>query len=393
MIYRYQFKNFFSFYSQTEVSLAISRHVPQSDAIALSETGARLSKVLAIMGANASGKTNLLKPLAFVHWFINHSFQLSVDDDIPLQAHLLHQTEASEFEIEFDLDGVIWRYELKATSKRVYYEALYKKVVRFNYVFIRQWDNKNKNYIVKLKNFGLGKKEAENVRENASLISTAAQYGVELATQFQSLSFESNVDFVGRSSHSAQSNLPYVASFYKQNQSFKRKMTQLLKSWDFGLSDIEVRQFAIDPEKPSEMIDLLVGVHKSTKGSFELLFHQESSGTQGAIVLLSKILPVLKYGGLAVIDELEGDLHPHMLEPILNLFFNQSTNPENAQIIFTCHAAEVLNLLHKSQVMLVEKDDEHHSQAWKLDEVEGIRADDNLYAKYMAGAYSAIPEI
>ena len=85
MIYRYKFKNFFSFSEETEVSLAVNEHVPASDSISLSDAGSRISKVLVIIGPNASGKTNLLKPLSFVHWFINNSFQLSADKEIPLQ--------------------------------------------------------------------------------------------------------------------------------------------------------------------------------------------------------------------------------------------------------------------------------------------------------------------
>ena len=54
---------------------------------------------------------------------------------------------------------------------------------------------------------------------------------------------------------------------------------------------------------------------------------------------------------------------------------------------------EVLNILHKSQVMLVEKNEYNESTAWRLDSVEGIRSDDNFYAKYMAGAYGAVPQL
>jgi AAA15 family ATPase/GTPase len=120
---------------------------------------------------------------------------------------------------------------------------------------------------------------------------------------------------------------------------------------------------------------------------------EESSGTQSAFVLLSRLLPALADGGLVVIDEFENDLHPHMLEPILNLFANEQTNPHKAQILFTCHAMEVLNVLHKSQVMLVEKSAECESTAWRMDTVKGIRNDDNFYAKYMAGAYGAVPQL
>lgn len=92
-------------------------------------------------------------------------------------------------------------------------------------------------------------------------------------------------------------------------------------------------------------------------------------------------------------DEFENDLHPHMLEPILDLFANPATNPKDAQLIFSTHAIEVLNLLEKSQIMLVEKDEERISTTYRLDTVEGIRNDDNFYAKYMAGAYGAVPNL
>ena len=122
-------------------------------------------------------------------------------------------------------------------------------------------------------------------------------------------------------------------------------------------------------------------------------FNLESNGTQGAFILLSWLLPVLEQGGLAVIDEFENDLHPLMLEPILELFANPQTNPQAAQLIFSTHAIEVLNLVEKSQVMLVEKDADCLSQSYRMDSIEGIRNDDNFYAKYLAGAYGAVPSL
>ncbi|MEI2642188.1 MAG: AAA family ATPase [Candidatus Nanopelagicales bacterium] len=59
----------------------------------------------------------------------------------------------------------------------------------------------------------------------------------------------------------------------------------------------------------------------------ELPFALESSGTQSAFVLLHHLLPALQSGGLAVIDEFENDLHPHMLEPILGLFARYQNQP------------------------------------------------------------------
>ena len=59
---------------------------------------------------------------------------------------------------------------------------------------------------------------------------------------------------------------------------------------------------------------------------------------------------------------------------------------------YTNVSEEVLNILKKHQVYLVEKTN-LHSEAWRLDEMSGIRVDDNLYAKYYAGALGATPNI
>ena len=92
-----------------------------------------------------------------------------------------------------------------------------------------------------------------------------------------------------------------------------------------------------------------------------------------------------------VIDELDNDLHPHLVPQLLQWFEFDETNPHQAQLIFTCHTPEVLNLLQKHQVYLVEKQNQY-SEAWRADDIKGlIRSDDNLYAKYMAGALGATP--
>jgi AAA15 family ATPase/GTPase len=185
-----------------------------------------------------------------------------------------------------------------------------------------------------------------------------------------------------------------ASALYFANDHLRLAMTKLLKDWDLGLTDIRIeRQTVTHPDGDKDDIYIPFGVHKVNDLEHSIMLKYESSGTQSAFILLSRLLPVLNSGGVAVIDELESDLHPHMLVPILDLFFSPETNPHNAQILFTCHSIEVLNLLHKAQVVLVEKDENCHSNAWRLDEVKGIRADDNLYAKYMGGSYGAIPQL
>lgn len=394
MLNRFAFSNFQSFRERTEVNWLLDGKVPEAVWSGCSVTGERVSTLMAVIGPNAGGKTTLLKPLLFIHWFVRDSFASEPTSKLPFEPHFGLQDEASEFEVELTLDGRLWRYILRCTRARVLHEALYVKHERMRYVFQREWDETNTAYRVKQQDFGFVATEARKVRANASMLATAAQYGVELAQRLLGqMNVWSNVTQLGRMTSDQQ--MIKAATHFSEQSAQRGQAVALLRRWDLGLSDVEVHEFeASTSTGTKEKVWYPVGVHRLAGGKkFMLPFVQESSGTQSAFVLLHHLLPVLEHGGLAVIDEFENDLHPHMLEPILGLFADNKTNPHGAQLLFTCHAMEVLNILHKSQVMLVEKDEHNESSAWRLDSVEGIRSDDNFYAKYMAGAYGAVPQL
>jgi len=392
MLHSYKFSNFQSFREQVEVTLTINKKVTMTEWMDETPTGDRVSKLMAVVGPNGSGKTALLKPIAFINWFITHSFHTAPDADIPVAPHATSREEPTEMECTVDFDGKLWRYELSCTPKRVLHEALYQKQdKRFSYVFVRDWDAKSKNYTVKQKEFGLAAQEARKVRPNVSFIAWAAQFGVPLADRMVAPYVFTNVNVLGRMSVSNE-DVQIAAQHFSVHQEQYKRMENLLSAWDLGLSGIDLQEITVNaPDGVEQKVWIPFGKHSCKGDDFRLSFALESSGTQSAFVLLARLLPTLEVGGLAVIDEFENDLHPHMLEPILDLFANPATNPHHAQLIFSCHAIEVLSLVHKSQVMLVEKDEQCESTAIRMDEVKGIRNDDNYYAKYMAGAYGAVP--
>jgi len=396
MLIRYSARNFQSFRDTVEVSLALNAKVHDLAWATESRTGLRLSTTLGVIGPNGAGKTVLLKPVVFAAWFIGRSFQAKADAPVPVAPHFSSPSDPTELEFEAEDDqGRLWRYVLHTTRERVLHEAMYQKHERYKYIFTRDWDAASQSYDIKLQDFDFSLKEARKVRANASLISTAAQYGVELAQYLANNHVQSNIVFSGRVPFRAESDLVNAARHFSENQAQREEMVRLLRSWDLGLSDVELRELSVQaPGQEAQKVWFPYGVHTSRRGGrHELLLNEESSGTQGAFVLLSRLLQALSIGGLAVIDEFESDLHPYMLEPILDLFANPRTNPHKAQLLFTCHAIEVLNLLHKSQIMLVEKGENCESTAWRMDSVKGIRNDDNFYAKYMAGAYGAVPQL
>ena len=398
MLNKYRFKNFFSFAGETEVSFLLNRQAPVTDLVFESPGGARLSKVIAAIGPNASGKTNVLKPLAFLSWFVAHSFTSSKpEDEIPIQGHFFSDEADSEFEIEFERQGQYYRYSLVINSERVVHESLHLKTSKFfSFIFRRDWSESNSAYEIKQQKFGFAAKEAEKVRPNASLIATAAQYNVPCARELVSYfaRFYTNVNYSGRD-HFKTSDVFEATEFFHGRPALRAQMSELLSQLDLGLSEviIESRKFVEKESDKSEEANIPFGVHRMGDQEQKLPFWYESSGTQAAFVLLEKILPALEHGGIVIIDEMEADLHPEMITAMLDLFIDRERNPHNAQIIFTCHAHEVLNDLQKDQVLLIEKDSDGFSEAWRLGDMKGIRRDDNLYAKYRAGAYGAVPNL
>ncbi len=396
MLHRYRFKNFFSFAEETEVSFQLNRQVPVSNLVFQSPSGVRLSKALAAIGPNASGKTNVLKPLAFLGWFVSYSFTSGKPgDDIPVQAHFFSDSEDSEFEIEFEVNGHQYRYWLVVNPERVVHESLHLKTSKyFSFIFRRDWHEPSSAYDIRQQKFGFAAGEAKKVRPNASLIATAAQYNVPLAKELVDYfsRFHSNVNYSGRYHFEAR-NVLEAADFFIDRPALRTQMSEVLSSLDLGLDEVIIDSQPVlgNGAGKNGKRNIPHGVHRMGRRQLALPFWYESSGTQAAFVLLEKILPVLEHGGVVIIDEMEADLHPDMITAILDLFIDPDRNPHNAQIIFTCHAHEILNDLQKDQVLLIEKDTDGFSEAWRLGDMRGVRRDDNLYAKYRAGAYGAVP--
>ncbi|MFV5213891.1 AAA family ATPase [Azonexus caeni] len=395
MIHALRFSNFFSFADESEISFVLDARASGTESsFASTATDRQLSKLLAVVGANGAGKTNVIKALDFVCWFITQSFFKEGGGALAVEPHLLGADRASHFELEFEAEHKLYRYTLAVSSERVLSESLQLKTSRlFSTLFTREWDEASGTEKIQQRSFGLPQKQAEKVKPLASLISTAEQFGVETARSIVNAlgKRRSNVGPAGRKAFRGMHDVMNATQFFFDSEQHRQKMTTLLNQWDFGLQDVQIETLRSMQDGKEEEVLVPFGIHRDGEREMKLPMFAESSGTQAAFVLLAGLLPILAEGGVVIFDELESDLHPLMLEPILNLFISPKSNPHNAQIIFTCHSLEILNLLRKGQIMLVEKTEHCRSEAWRLSDMEGVRADDNFYAKYMAGTYGAVP--
>ncbi len=382
--------------------------------------GHKVNLITAIMGANGSGKTTLLKPISFLSWFF-WSIPAKITDYLYLNVNRPYKNPGA-VKLCFVMDGKEYIYEVVACDQFVFKEELYVKNENNKnvYVFKRKIskfddalsgkdskDISNKDletfiktlkydYVEKENLFPLGTLEGKRTPPNTSIISAARRVGVPLAQNIaEKISSMSNVNAMGRYSYDYEDLGDAAEDLYEDKESFT-SIKNILKKWDLGLDDITIeKEDKIDVNGEKETYYILLGIHEKEDGTkFELPFAFESAGTQSAFVRLHHITQCLKNGTACFIDELGDDLHPHMVKPILELFTSRETNPKFAQLVFTCHKPELINYLGKYRVLITEKK-YNKSICYRLDDFPSgeARVDENLAAKYLAGAYGGVPDL
>lgn len=410
-----EIENCFSFLNKTNLNLVVNNKAPNSNKYEKSVIeGERLTKILTILGPNGSGKSNLLRAISFLKWFLIESFGEKPDDDFPLKPFVLKEKPYAPTTVrtEFEFKAKIYRYSVKISRNVVLYEDLdvldleesaNKERKRFKQLFSRVFNEQTEEYDFKSNpDFSLneGIKELIKKRKDASLISAAlfTNHTQSLILKDYWGSAVTKIKQFGERIYPFDYHLFNSSEFYYKNEEFKKSMEEIMSKSDLGLVGLDIERLEIPDAQPSSSrkreFFMPYGRHRGLEGKeYKLPFTIESSGTQQIYVLLSILLPALRSGGVAVVDEIEADLHPEILPKILALFLSKKTNPNGAQLIFTCHATSIMKKLDKYQTIIVQKGDEGVSHAKRLDEEDGVRNTDNLYAKYHSGEYGGLPRV
>lgn len=419
MIVNYSFENFQSYMEVCDVDFSVNSKTPTSYYDYETDQGKKVAKVMAVIGANGSGKSSMLKPLSFASWFVTDSFgDMKKGEKIPVIPHRLKSEKSTKISIDFMIpkwvglyqdDEIEFRYILEVKDNYVIEETLKLKTSRqYSRVFERKYNNLEDNYRVKLsRDLGPDIQESflEKAPRNCSLISYIKNL---IDDEKSNLNMDSNVSII-RLVHSyffsIFSNLTIsgrthltraldTATNYFSNHpddlDFAKK---LLKQYDLGIDDIRLENANVvnfDGTKSKELIPICI--HNTSAGTFEIPMFMESSGTQSAYCIIGIVSRTLGTGGLIVLDEFDNDFHPELSMSIINLFKDVDTNPRNAQLLFNTHTVEVLKHLRRQHVYFVEKND-GQSDSFRGDQIEGLKDRDNLYKKYISGALGAFPEI
>ena len=387
------FQNFFSFKNKETMNFCVNEKTTLGDHLGVYNNNHHFSKVSSIFGANGSGKTKLINVFSFLRSFIAESFSYPDNEIARLWPFKTTKTKPSIFETEFYIDNVFYKWHLECNSERVLSETLEsRKNKRLTKLYSRQYNSANNSYTLEASNINLENSFIDRVRPNASIISTGRQYNHLELSKIRN-HWLSVKQFSDQPRRSDLENFLEASKFYCEHKNYFQEAKEFLKEADLGLRDIQITPTTHLDLKTKKYLSLPYGIHKSQGQEFKLPFGFESGGTLHLYAMLSVILPALKEGSLCVIDEIEKHLHPNILPSIMNLFIFKDTNPTQAQLICTTHTPTLMSELHKYQIFLVEKNPECESEVYRLDEVKGIRNDDNLMKKYLAGTYGGVPDV
>lgn len=412
MLVEFRVKNFRSLRDEQVLSLVASADKTLLDTHAL-DTGLKaaphLLKSAVMYGANASGKSNLIKALQYMRGVVLESAALQPGQTFDrLQPFRLDATSASlptEFEVTFILDSVRYQYGFAMNAQRIVSEQLLVyKAFKPQRWFERHFDADSGKDVYE---FGPGLKGAKSLwegatRGNALFLSVAVQLNSETLRPVFDWFANRLVIF------NEQSPLSPQFSVHMLKQEGQRKaICEFLRAADLSIADIEVatRQAMVHTinvdlatgkreEAASEQAVDEVKFHHVTehgKAVFDLM--DESSGTRNLLFLTGPILDILGKGLTLVVDELDTSLHTLLVQALVRLFHRPEVNTGGAQVIFTTHDTSLLDaygLFRRDQVWFVEKRPDQSTSLYPLLDFSP-RKNEALERGYLQGRYGALP--
>ncbi|MGB0931639.1 MAG: AAA family ATPase [Chitinophagales bacterium] len=365
----------------------------------------RLLKAAVIYGANASGKSNLIKAFDVLRSFV--LTKLSVDKKIPFYAPFLFDEATSKAPTSFALTFIgpqnhKFRYEVQFNGEEVLHEELnyYPKGQPRN-LFKRPLEVKSEGLIHTAKlGQDLKNKELSLFRNQLVL----SKFGVDEPDELLSavyLYFSEDISILKDFNMNTLKN--DVANWVVKDIKRLGRLSKLINVADTKIESIrlkESRSFAIkllgeETPKVNKVYDIYANHIIKNKEILPLSFEEESKGTNVLFGLGGKILQALEDGGVLFVDEIDTSLHPKLGKFLVLLFQLPISNPKNTQLIFTTHETTFLDkdLFRKDQIWFTEKDRFGETDLYSIQDFEGAREDIPFDKWYIAGKFGGIPKI
>ncbi|KYG10537.1 hypothetical protein BE21_11440 [Sorangium cellulosum] len=413
MLIDFSIENYRSIADRQTISFVASKHRSNAEGqAAVAVKGLRSQQLLTsavIYGANASGKSNVVRALAEACGRIRTSATEPEHDIQPFLLDPRWATKPSRFEFTFLLAGVRYQYGFALDASLVHEEWLIAYPHRAPQLwFERRWDGTKHEITFGSSLKGEKSRTHKMTRPDALFLSVAAQLNQEsLIPIHQELTQRLRARQASWVAPADTAHLVEQATHHVHDA-----FLSLLAAADVGIRQVVVKRHKADIIRESSAISGSIGAtrvlfrshqkdelfeiqteHERSDGE-RILFNlsDESQGTIQYFSLLAPLIDSLFNGGLLAVDELDESLHPLLVRKIVGLFHDPAVNVGGAQLLFNTHDTTLLDreLFRRDQIWFVEKEPPGKSRLYSLLDFSP-RRDEALQKGYLQGRYGAIP--
>ena len=405
MIVNFSIQNFGSIKDKQTLSFEADASKHLEDTYVVHTAGKRLLKLALIYGANASGKTTVLKALDFLRDLVVNPKEKKTDilHFDPFLFDVQTPLQPTELSIEFVHEKVCYQYEVAFTRQAIISEALY--IDTFDKVLVYSRTTDIEEQLTKI-SFGdkiTIDKNAQQVLELNTLWNNTVLGGF-LKTNINLEEFRRVADWFQnylKPIVAPDTKLDtYVTNKIDDKKITKEEILEILKKADFNISDMVIRKKEeIVPEDllrffkgQIEIEGRIIFQHKIDNVFYSLPMEKESEGTKRFYGFAGLLALLIKTPTIFPIDELESSLHPDLYTHFLLSFLQ---NAQHSQLIATTHNRELLgdtDIFRNDVIWFTDKGEDCATQLYSLADFDTSTIK-NILNAYKIGKFSAIPRL
>ena len=394
MLIQFSVENFLSIKDKVVLSLLASKDNEHPEHLIVDGNKSYLKSAV-IYGANASGKSNVLNAFWFMVNYVLTSHNQQLHKTIgrsPFKFDPETPTRPSSFEVIFTTEGIRYAYGFSVTDKAVTEEYLYYYPNGRQALIFERKNTKDFRFTVDIDEQNTLK---ERTSANKLYLSVASNWSyskvipvLEWFASCQIITKNSVADAYG------------LEAEQLKDDDYRRVIASMLRVADLGIQALQMRDAEPAPSQHGDSFANIEAIHtvKDTNGnalSYALNMAEESDGTNSYFKLIGVVKKALDQGTLLVADEMDAHLHPLLTRHLVSLFDSAEFNPKGAQLIFTSHSTNLLDLdlLRRDQIWFTEKDEQTAAtDLFSLYDFS-VRKDTKVEKGYLIGRFGAIPFI
>ena len=339
--------------------------------------------VMAIYGANAAGKSNILHAMLLMKEMVCGTYAKPLKgEELPQEPFAFQEDEEpTSFEIIFYNNGIKYAYGYEFNRTRVLNEYLYHWPKGREAMIFNREDDKFEFRENIQEQLVLAKRTPEN-----RLYLTSSNEWNCPQTEKAFSWFQNNI--VGLTS-SSSSNEVTVNAIRRGGVDKGVVLNEMLFA-DLGICDVILSG---NDDKPIISTVHQLEDEQGNKHKYSLQLNQESIGTQKFFSRIGSCMEAMKAGAVLIVDEIEASMHPLLTRHLIEMVQDANINCNHAQLIFTTHDTGLLDLtlLRRDQIWFAEKNEKNmETDVYALTEFSP-RKGENIAKGYLQGRYGAIP--